>query len=450
MAPSLLLINPWIYDFAAYDLWSKPLGLLYLAGYLRQAGAKVHLIDCLDVHRSTLDDGPANVCPSRRAYGTGKFPRKEIEKPAPLKDISRKYCRYGIPEVRFQQELASIPRPDAILVTSLMTHWYPGVRRVIHLSRAIHPNVPIILGGIYARLCEEHAREFSGADRVITAGALKTLDAVREALQTFGVCLVGSPPPEAVQSYPAFDMLHGMEYVCLLTSTGCPYRCRYCASGYLSPGFSRRDPLEVFEEIMHWHQRHGVRDFAFYDDALLFEADHHIALLLEQIIKRGLQVRFHTPNALHVREISAEIAVLLHRTGFHTIRLGFETSDMALHEELGKKVSSGEFEWAVKNLVKAGFEKKATGAYILAGLPDQSAESVIDTIRHVGGAGVTPYLAEYSPLPHTSMWSKAVRSSSYAIASEPLFHNNTLLPCWDDSRRRRYPELKGLAQTFRQ
>ena len=84
MAPSLMLINPWIYDFAAYDLWSKPLGLLCLAAYLRQAGAKVHLIDCLDVHRSTLDDASAKVRPLRRAYGTGKFPRKEIEKPSPL------------------------------------------------------------------------------------------------------------------------------------------------------------------------------------------------------------------------------------------------------------------------------------------------------------------------------------------------------------------------------
>jgi radical SAM superfamily enzyme YgiQ (UPF0313 family) len=450
MAPSLVLINPWIYDFAAYDLWSKPLGLLYLAGYLRQAGAKVHLIDCLDVHRLTLNDAPANVRPIRRAYGTGKFPREEIEKPSPLKDIPRKYCRYGIPETRFKQELATIPRPDAILVTSLMTYWYPGVRRVIRLSRAIHPDVPIILGGIYARLCEEHARRFSGADRAITAGGLKAQDAVRKVLQTFGVWLGGSPPAEAVRPYPAFDILHGMEYVCLLTSTGCPYRCRYCASGHLSPRFSQRDPLEAFEEIVYWHQRHGVRDFAFYDDALLFEADTHISLLLEQIIKRGLQVRFHTPNALHVREISAEIAVLLHRTGFHTIRLGFETSDMELHKELGQKVSAGEFERAVKNLVRAGFEKKTTGAYILAGLPDQSVESVVDTIRHVGAAGVTPHLAEYSPLPHTSMWSESVRSSSYDIASEPLFHNNTLLPCWDDSQRRRYPELKRLVQTFRQ
>jgi radical SAM superfamily enzyme YgiQ (UPF0313 family) len=449
MAPSLVLINPWIYDFAAYDLWSKPLGLLYLAGYLRQAGAKVHLIDCLDVYRSTFHDAPANDHPLRRAYGTGKFRREEIDKPEPLKDIPRVYSRYGIPEALFRQDLAGNPRPDAILVTSLMTYWYPGVRRVIDLSREIHPDVPIILGGIYARLCEEHARRFSGADRVVTAGDPRAQDAVREVLQTFGVYLQERPPPDAVRPYPAFDMLPRTEYVCLLTSTGCPYRCRYCASRFLSPRYSRRDPLEVFEEITHWHRRHGVRDFAFYDDALLFEADTHFAILLEHIVKGGLKVRFHTPNALHVREISAEIAVLLYRTGFHTIRLGFETSDMTLHEELDRKISSGEFERAVRNLSKAAFEKKA-GAYILAGLPDQPVESVIDTVRHVGAAGVTPCLAEYSPLPHTPMWSKAVRSSSYDIASEPLFHNNTLLPCWDDSQRRRFSELKRLVQTFRQ
>jgi hypothetical protein len=31
---SILLVNPWIHDFAAYDLWMKPLGLLYLGGIL--------------------------------------------------------------------------------------------------------------------------------------------------------------------------------------------------------------------------------------------------------------------------------------------------------------------------------------------------------------------------------------------------------------------------------
>jgi len=30
MSKKILLINPWVHDFAAYDFWLKPLGLLYL------------------------------------------------------------------------------------------------------------------------------------------------------------------------------------------------------------------------------------------------------------------------------------------------------------------------------------------------------------------------------------------------------------------------------------
>ena len=96
MKPRLILINPWIYDFAAYDLWSKPLGLLYLASFLRNSGFDVKLIDCLDVHHPKMNDDPATNQPVRRAYGTGKFWRKKVSTPAKLKHIDRAYSRYGI------------------------------------------------------------------------------------------------------------------------------------------------------------------------------------------------------------------------------------------------------------------------------------------------------------------------------------------------------------------
>ena len=32
----ILLVNPWIYDFAAYDLWVKPLGLLYIGATAKE------------------------------------------------------------------------------------------------------------------------------------------------------------------------------------------------------------------------------------------------------------------------------------------------------------------------------------------------------------------------------------------------------------------------------
>ena len=51
----ILLINPWIYDFTAYDFWLKPLGLLYIAAILKKhSDFSLHFIDCLDRYHPLL------------------------------------------------------------------------------------------------------------------------------------------------------------------------------------------------------------------------------------------------------------------------------------------------------------------------------------------------------------------------------------------------------------
>ena len=43
-----------------------------------------------------------------------------------------------------------------------------------------------------------------------------------------------------------------------------------------------------------------------------------------------------------------------------------------------------------------------------------------------------PFVSEYSPIPDTAMWDEAVKASPFPICDEPLFHNNSLLPCrWE-------------------
>ena len=450
MKPTLILINPWIYDFAAYDLWSKPLGLLYLASYLSRCGFQICLIDCLDIHHPEMKVSPSMAKPVRRLYGTGKFWRKKVSKPSTLAHINRPYSRYGITTQLFIQELKKITKPSAILVTSLMTYWYPGVKDVIALAKEIHPNVPVILGGIYAKLCSKHALQNSGADYVVSEGGLHNLKSFSNVMRQMDIPLKETPSVESALPYPAFHMLHKIDYIALLTSTGCPYRCQYCASHFLNPSFFRRDPTHIIQEIQYWHESYGVQDFAFYDDALLVESHIHLAVVLKGLVRQNLKLRFHTPNALHVRGISPDIASLLHQAGFKTIRLGLETSDIKQHHELDGKVSEGEFERAVHNLKRAGFIKQEIGVYILIGLPGQSVDSVEQTIKLVGIKGATPYLAEYSPLPHTTMWEKACLYSDYDIASEPLFHNNTLLPCWDEDKKKSVLKLKRLVNQIRQ
>lgn len=428
--PSVLLINPWIYDFAAYDLWAKPLGLLYLASLLRVSGYKVAFIDCLDMHHPGLDKEPGLKRGIKRKYGTGKFYRQRIPKPFFLKDVPRYYYRYGLSHRLFLEELNKLKRPQAVLVTSGMTYWYPGVFEVIRLCKGIWPDVPIILGGIYATLCYDHAKAYSEADFIIKGPGEEKILSLLERIIGDKSSIFVDPTPLDNLPYPAFDLLRHIDYVCLLTSKGCPFRCPYCASYVLQPKFSQRSPESVFREILFWHKIYSVKEFAFYDDALLINAKEHIVPILEMVIAQRIKINFHTPNGLHARFIDARLAKLMYKAGFKVIRLGLETvSD----NRLDSKITYEEFIQAVSYLREAGFKGEQIGAYLLMGLPYQDPKEIGATIESIKRYGATSYLAEYSPIPGTKLWERAIRYSRYDLEKEPLTHNNSAMPCINEN-----------------
>jgi radical SAM superfamily enzyme YgiQ (UPF0313 family) len=427
MSKNILLINPWIYDFAAYDFWLKPLGLLYIGGLLRENGHKINFIDCLDPYHPAMQR--AGKMPSRHIYGNGKFFRQVIPKPDSLATIPKNYSRYGIlPEI-FRQELADHQDTDMILITSMMTYWYPGVFEAIKIIREVLPSVPVVLGGKYATLCYEHAKNNSGANYVITgSGEMQILKLLQD---LFGEEASFFPDEKNLDSYPfpAYDLVRNLDQVSLVTSVGCPYRCSYCASHVLNDKFLRRNPLKVADEIEYWQNNFGIKNISFYDYALLVRPQEMIIALLAEVKKRNLFCNFHCPNGLHLREINEEISRLLYDSNFKTIRFGFETSDLKRQMETGGKVKSEELRRAVRHLKRAGYSTDDIGIYLLCGLPGQKATEVKDTIDFVRECGAKPLLAEYSPIPGTKMWDEAVALSPFDIQTEPLYHNNSLLPC---------------------
>ncbi len=439
----ILLVNPWIYDFAAYDLWAKPLGLLSLGALLRRNGCEVAFLDCLQNPHPFMNDKAPRVMPC----GDGKFYRQIIDRPAPLRDIHRRYSRYGISIEAFMHDLSHMERPDAVLVTSLMTYWYPGVIEAIRCIRKVHGDVPVILGGVYATLCTEHARRYSGADHVIAGeGELQLLSLLSD---LWGVSPSFIPDMDDLDSlpYPCFDLIEEPRYICIQTSKGCPFRCTYCASHRLNPTVRRRNPLKVADEISWWNKTTGVRDFAFYDDALLYRPEEFALPLMKAIIGRGLNVRFHCPNGLHIRPITKEVAAAMWQSGFKTIRLGLETSDPVRQKNTGGKVTNDDFLRAMEHLTGAGFDAGDIGVYILCGLPRQRAQEVLDAVALVKATGAWPMITEYSPIPHTQDWEEAVQISAYPIADEPLYHNNTLLACrWEGLTYAMYRGIRRVAR----
>jgi radical SAM superfamily enzyme YgiQ (UPF0313 family) len=422
--PHILLLNPWIHDFAAYDFWSSPVGLFQLGAILRDCGIRISYIDCLNrFHPNAPVSDPAG------RHGRGPYIKTPLPNPVGLEHIPRQYSRYGIPEAWLHQDLAAMDAPDMIFITSMMTYWYPGIIATVRVLREVWPDTPVILGGVYANLCYTHAVELPGIDRVISGPGEHALSRL---LQDFIGCAF--EPAFDFQDldaypYPAHDLQGVIPSIPILTSRGCPYACVYCASSFLTPDYNRRSPDSVVAEIAYWHHRYGVVDFAFYDDALLIDADNHALQIFEGVIRKQLPVRFHTPNALHIREITAEAARLMRDAGFETVRLGLETAVFTHREALDRKVTEAEFRRAADNLNAAGFQRNQVGAYLLVGLPGQSTTVVKHSIDIVAAADITPILAYYTPIPHTPLWDAAVEASPYDLTADPVFTNNAIFPC---------------------
>lgn len=378
----VLLINPPIYDFAAYDFWMKPLGLLYLSNILKKKNYSVSLID------ATYRQDPFFSDVKSDDSGRGKFYSKEVEKPPVLRNIPRKYKRYGLPRNVIRERIKDFS-PDVVLVTCTMTYWYPGVIEVKEIINSLGEKPTLLLGGIYPTLLSEHAKSI-GYDRIYCIGDnwIDELDiTIPEDFDLF-------PPPD----YSHYDTL---EYAAITTSLGCPFRCPYCATPQLYREKKDKEIHQVIQEIEFLYKK-GIHRFAFYDDALLIPEDRFIEFCYG-LKEKGISATFYTPNGLHSRFLSKKVAEAMMDAGFREPRLSLETTDETLQKKLEFKTTYEEFLKAVDNLADAGYSKSHIYVYLLAGLPEQDQGSIIKSILDVGTIGVKISLAEFSPIPKTPM-----------------------------------------------
>ncbi|HEC77655.1 MAG TPA: radical SAM protein [candidate division WOR-3 bacterium] len=401
-----LLINPWVYDFKAFDFWNKPLGLLMIAALLKKNGFELDFIDCMD-RLSPYYTTRTKTDP----YGRGKYLYEIVTKPKIFKEVPRHYKRYGMPHGSFIELLNSLSTPDMIFVTSAMTYWYPGVFEAIRLLKRRFPKTKIILGGIYATLCEKHAKRFSGADIIVTGDGEEKL---AELLRKAGIdSSIGSHPAPVI---PDFSIYKRLNYGVVLTSRGCPFDCTYCATKILCKKFKTLPEELIIAQLDYFNGK--TNNIAFFDDALLY--NEHFPAILEKIIQKKYTFNLHASNGLHCRFIDKEIARLMYRANFKTIYLSLETTNPEVQKQTGGKVNTKEFLDAVEVLKKTGFAPEQIHTYILYGMPEQEHQEIIDSIKLCHSLKVHPHLCEFSPIPHTREFEK----TGFEKNVDPLYHNN--------------------------
>jgi hypothetical protein len=418
----LLLINPWIHDFAAFDLWVRPLGFLELAAALRAQG---HIVDYIDLLQVTAAEAVrwGLKPPKPRQSGMGHFTSTFIPKPDAYAFVPRRYRRFGLPPEGFHDRLKALEPPDVILVTSGMTYWYPGVAAAISVIKSVLPRVPLALGGTYATLCPDHARRVAGADTVLPGPWPAGLPSW---LAGRGISL---EPRAASMPCAANDLYPGSRVAAMRLTTGCPFACDYCASSALAGPFRARDPGHAVAEIA-WNAAAGRTEIALYDDALLFQSERVLVPVLDAVLARRVPCRFHTPNGLHARYVTPEVARLMHRAGFATVRVSFEGVAGRGREASNGKADPGHLEQALNALHGAGYPRGTVEVYTLIGLPGQTEGAIMETAAFINRLGGMIRAAEYASVPGTKLYAEdAARDPR--IAAEPLLHNDTVAPGWN-------------------
>lgn len=443
-SPRFLLLNPWIHDFAAFDLWSRPLGFLSLYSYLRNRGFSVDYMDALHLAPEVAEEWDLEY-PDRRANGTGSYYCERIPKPEPYRDVPRYYRRFGIPPRVLKHQLREITAPDAVFFTSGMTYWYTGLIETVELVNDVYPDAESYLGGTYATLCPEHARENVPVDRVLP-GPWET--AMLPFLESeYGVSGESGPPDFNEQPFPAMDLYPDSEVAATRLTQGCPYGCDYCASDRLSGDFEGRSP-ERFADEIEWNVRGGRTEIALYDDALLVQAEQFLVPALQCVAARGLNCRFHTPNGLHAKFMTPEIARLFRRNNFATVRLSFEAVTGRAREASDGKATPEDFVEAMNALREAGYEPGEVEAYMLIGLPGQKDGSIRETAEFIHRQGAITRTAQFSPVPGTKL-GEAHANLPDGVRREPLLHNSTIAPGWDFDVER-YNRLKNVTRNLNQ
>jgi tRNA A37 methylthiotransferase MiaB len=406
MKPKILLLNPPIYDFAAYDFWLKPYGLLSVAGYLRGRAEFVlfDYLDCLHPFVAKQEKLKSDQ------WGRARFYCERITNPPCLAQITRYFRRFGLPRTMFEHFLTKQQPCDFILIQTMMTYWYEGVQEVIEDVRKAWPKAKIILGGSYATLCSSHAQRL-GVDFLVQGTDLQPL------WEYVNI----TPDLKQPALWEAYEKLNvGV----LKLSDGCPFNCTYCSVPKVYRKFKAR-PLEHSLAELQLLVECGVENIAFYDDALLFEAEKVLIPFLEEVLKRDIKVNLHTPNALNARFITSELAKLMVQAGFKTFYLGFESASLQWQQRTGSKVSSSELAQAVQKLLAAGTCPQDITAYQILGHPHGDIQELEKSMRFANSLGIRGMLADFSPVPGTP---DGEYCRKWVDMDEPLFHSKTAFP----------------------
>lgn len=227
--------------------------------------------------------------------------------------------------------------------------------------------------------------------------------------------------------FPSYDSIDLMDYrlspfgtnsrnSCgLVTSRGCYGRCNFCSRNVFGNRIRKNSAKYVYD-LMRWiNDLSGITDFLFFDD--IFVCDHR---RLEQFCSSNSRPHFTWSCCARVDGVSLDKLKMMKESGCHMIEFGIESGSQTILDLMGKGITIGQIEDAVRWAKQIGIKTK--GNFIL-GYLGETHETIKETISFASRLPLS-YAQHtfYTPLPGTVDWERA---SEFGFHKKSFDHCNT-------------------------
>lgn len=275
----------------------------------------------------------------------------------------------------------------------------PYVLDLLNKIKTQNPKIKTILGGVHATLCSDELIKKSDSIDVIVRGEGEV--ALHEVVQELGgdnpdfskiqgvtfkkenriisteertqiLNLDDYPIPD--RSILPKDFYNKTKTAYVMTSRGCAYKCKFCASPILWQGCRLRSVNHVMQELHELKYKYGIQHLFFWDDILPIKKQRMIDLCNE--MKGALSFTWGCYNRAELNDI--ETFKAMKKGGCLKIKYGVESSNPTFAKLMWKDSVLANIETAVSNTRKAGIF--VHNSYQI-GLPNETRESIRGTLE---------------------------------------------------------------------
>ncbi|MCM2266182.1 MAG: B12-binding domain-containing radical SAM protein [Elusimicrobiales bacterium] len=331
-----------------------PLGLMYLAGYLRARTAHTAVIADMVAQRLVLGD---------------------------LAGLLERH------------------RPDAVGVYSASAT-ANSVYKICARLKELAPTLPVIVGGPHADIFPAETVAWPAVDYVVRGEGELTLAELLDRLagggdpagvagvysKKDGVAVSGGDRPPVADldelPFPARDLTEYKKYhsaigkdkvaTTLMTSRGCPYRCNFCFVQY-GGRYRARSAANVLAEIEECLKL-GIREFFFFDEIFTVDKKRVLAIC-DEIVRRKLDITFEVRSRINTMD--AEMLAALKKAGCERISYGVESACDEVLKAMNKRITAAQAREVTALTQRAGIEVFLD---FMLGYPGETREQMLRTM----------------------------------------------------------------------